>query len=64
MNIATEIASVEKLVKASGLSVSRFLQNAGVDDAQWTRWKQGQIPLITTWAKIERAAARLRKQRA
>ena len=61
MNIAADIAVIEKQVKAAGLSVSGFLQKAGVEDSQWSRWKKGQIPLVTTWAKVEQAVGRLRK---
>lgn len=64
MNIIADIAVIERQIKAAGLSVSGFLQKAGVEDSQWSRWKKGQVPLLTTWDKIEKAVARLQKQRA
>lgn len=62
MNIQTEMARIERLVAKNGMSLRQFLLGAGVNGTQWSRWKNtGATPLVTTWAKVEKAAAKLRK---
>lgn len=62
MDIQTEIARIERRMKAAGTTVAELLRQADVNAAQWVRWKQGrQEPLRTTWARITAAAKELGK---
>jgi hypothetical protein len=57
MNLRNDISDIENRLKSAGHSVAKLLRRAEVDASQWVRWKQGgQVPLLSTWMKITRAA--------
>ncbi len=62
METVANIMRMEEALRERGLTVKAMLAAADVSSSQWQRWKnEGQIPLRTTWYRIETAFKRMVK---
>jgi hypothetical protein len=56
LEIRIQILRMEAALHRAGYTVADVLRDAGVAASSWQRWKDnGQVPLITTWARIQKS---------
>lgn len=60
MVVQNEIEDLEKRFRATGYSLKRFCDFAGISMSTWSRWKTGVMsPNLHTWSKVKEAVAKL-----
>lgn len=63
MNIATEIAEMERGLATAGRTIKALCDEAGINQSTWTRWKsESHSPTMTTWGQVVAAYGRLTPQ--
>jgi len=59
MDIANDIKSAECRIRASGVSVAKWLDQNEISVPAWYRWKQGAIPRADVWEQVQIKLMRL-----
>lgn len=63
MTFSVEIERVEGEIAKIGGTIKTLCEEAGINQSTWTRWKaQSHTPNLGTWARVNDALERLKKQ--
>ena len=64
-DVPSQIAALEIQLRGAGYTVADLLKEANVTASSWQRWKNtGQIPLLSTWDRVQIASTNLLKRKA